>query len=881
MNDAARQANSRGGGFLSRIIAATMGWGSPRRRYDWERDPWETFRPDAFRPLDSSERLHRHLSMECEMYSAMPGSREALRLAQRLGIGRFVPCFLLFSDIGATTVRLFPVGNQTPGQVFNRLRYWIDSFYEVNNAILAHWADVETAIEDACRKLRAPVAKVDAWKRERLESWQALQRLSSYMIRFPHASPNITFLKEMSADWELPWEVRNLVNSCLANLESRERQRVEADEVQNWIDRLLHVATDPTKVLHELSDFQRHHHLNLPQSSKALFSAAANMFTVDGPLPTPDQQLFAWWRSEYGRPLSRRQYEKHRLSWASYSKAKYDETAIGRVAKIVGDEFAVVLRTVFSQLVTHTPERAANEVLAELGSHLEVRPGDTSWENSVSQYREFLTKYFTQLKVHMPPWIIEVGNQSNSNLCWGDCIPSVEQRQKTGLNNSLDALPLLNALLQQAVLDWTTNVEKAEATRQKYQQQALTDLTEAIRQWVSSVSLVNADKYSAWLALTSSLSAIRQGMEEKVFTNGRELATASYPGEIFSRKDSSQLMQLLDNYDSAIRSLRFPFETDPDVLKVTLDTLLLGASGITIRDRYEAPIELAKSKVISAVTEAETSARQWPSVKREVATWSPVGLLCSSLSQVVGASRLEELLTVIGVKNVDGALGAVSNRREITLLLDELNVQELLAVERLLTGNNPSAGKQIASKHELYDSVLIALGLVPQPDEGVLVTTNSVVRGKIDSLKDKVARGAFDVFLAHNSQDKPAVLRLGQLLRGQGIYPWIDVEQVPPGRWFQDVIQSAVRSVKAAAVVIGMSGVGRWEVVELRAFVSRCVEHGTPLIPVLLPGVASIPDDLTFLRELNWVKFTHDISEEDGISRLVWGITGEKLVGDS
>jgi hypothetical protein len=146
-------------------------------------------------------------------------------------------------------------------------------------------------------------------------------------------------------------------------------------------------------------------------------------------------------------------------------------------------------------------------------------------------------------------------------------------------------------------------------------------------------------------------------------------------------------------------------------------------------------------------------------------------------------------------------------------------------------------------------------------------------------LSEKVKRGAFDVFLAHNSQDKPAILRLGNQLRSQGIYPWIDEEQIPPGRWFQDVIQSAVRNVKAAAIVIGGSGVGKWEALELRAFVSRCVEHDIPLIPVLLPGASSIPDDLIFLRELNFVKFTDDVTEKDSISKLVWGITGKKPEG--
>ena len=59
----------------------------------------------------------------------------------------------------------------------------------------------------------------------------------------------------------------------------------------------------------------------------------------------------------------------------------------------------------------------------------------------------------------------------------------------------------------------------------------------------------------------------------------------------------------------------------------------------------------------------------------------------------------------------------------------------------------------------------------------------------------KVACDDFDVFMAHNNRDKPLVLELGRRLRAVGIYPWIDIEQIPPGRWFQDVIQSIIPRV--------------------------------------------------------------------------------------
>ncbi len=134
----------------------------------------------------------------------------------------------------------------------------------------------------------------------------------------------------------------------------------------------------------------------------------------------------------------------------------------------------------------------------------------------------------------------------------------------------------------------------------------------------------------------------------------------------------------------------------------------------------------------------------------------------------------------------------------------------------------------------------------------------------------------FDVFLAHNSKDKSDVKFIYKELKLRGLNPWLDDEQIPPGRWFQDIIQDAISKVKSAAIIIGRSGIGRWQVVEIRAFVSRCVEFEIPVIPVLLPGVDELPSNLLFLRDLNYVRFSKNLNEVDVLAALEWGITGKK-----
>jgi hypothetical protein len=134
----------------------------------------------------------------------------------------------------------------------------------------------------------------------------------------------------------------------------------------------------------------------------------------------------------------------------------------------------------------------------------------------------------------------------------------------------------------------------------------------------------------------------------------------------------------------------------------------------------------------------------------------------------------------------------------------------------------------------------------------------------------------FDIFLAHNSKDKKEVIKLAEQLKLRDLKPWIDTEQIPPGKFFQEGIAGAIPKVKSAAIIIGPNGLGKWQSLELKTFISRCVEEDIPVIPVLLPGVETFPVNLLFLKELNWVKFSENIEEKEGLDRLIWGTTGKK-----
>jgi hypothetical protein len=133
----------------------------------------------------------------------------------------------------------------------------------------------------------------------------------------------------------------------------------------------------------------------------------------------------------------------------------------------------------------------------------------------------------------------------------------------------------------------------------------------------------------------------------------------------------------------------------------------------------------------------------------------------------------------------------------------------------------------------------------------------------------------FDVFLAHHSGDKVLVHQISNKLKQHGLRPWIDEEQIAPGRSFQQAIQQAIPTVKVAAIILGVNGVGSWQEWEIQTFFSQCVNKGKPVIPVLLPGVSEVPESLPFLQQLRWINF-NNTEDATALELLVWGITGIK-----
>ena len=79
----------------------------------------------------------------------------------------------------------------------------------------------------------------------------------------------------------------------------------------------------------------------------------------------------------------------------------------------------------------------------------------------------------------------------------------------------------------------------------------------------------------------------------------------------------------------------------------------------------------------------------------------------------------------------------------------------------------------------------------------------------------------FDVFLCHNSEDKPAVRKIAEKLSKKNIKPWLDEADIRTGGFWHTAIGQQIETAKAAAVFVGESGVGPWQYREIIAFSRR------------------------------------------------------------
>lgn len=797
--------------MLRRIVASVAG-----HALDFEDEEWRGLRPDLLRPLRSAREIERHLDWRVDMCTAMPGTGEAMRFAQRLGIGRELPCMVVFTEIGELHVDVFPVSDLTPDEIFLHARGWIDEFYSRNRGKIEHWGQVEKQVGYLAQQADATVWAIRRWRDERLSSWKSLTAIAD-AIRTLETAESSVWVKaagEIATDYALDQSFRSVMASLRDAMNRLDEERVAARGLADLGGEVS--ACTSSK---DLSLLLRRVRQRLPESvsTPTLREAIADIKPV--PDDDPVAELREWWIGAGVLDMSFANFRKARVAWVSGPR-------IGN--RRARDEYTAMRDALNALQLGADPDEGAGVAVTALAICCGLKADSASFLSASAEYRRRLSEVLRALASTVPQWL-------PATVTLGEVVPIGEDLSR-GAKQVLDSRPVLARSVYSARLKGTSEAGKARVASVATWRAAVVEELRLLSDETRQVEVTRNLRDNALVQLL----ALRARVEVEALASssrGPELPTA------IDRTLAAKLHRALDEYQQVTTTIEFPYRDDRRMRRVRTQVSPESAAGVE-RETTDPAVSL-KARLRKAEDIDTTRVSEQENALRCVKNASPAIRLETALRSSLTAHRFAEVAHELPAAYLD---------HRIPALLESLAQIEL--------GLLASALKCPAT----VDDVLVSVGLYLGPDASEHDDDAARV------LAAKVRSEQFDVFLAHDSDDKEAVLEIARHLRRRGIHPWVDVEQIHPGELWQAALQTAIPRVKAAAVVLGRHGVGRWQDVEIRALMNECVERKMRLIPVLL-GESEIPQDLLFLKQLHAVRFAKGTADVQAVAELSWGIS--------
>jgi len=143
---------------------------------------------------------------------------------------------------------------------------------------------------------------------------------------------------------------------------------------------------------------------------------------------------------------------------------------------------------------------------------------------------------------------------------------------------------------------------------------------------------------------------------------------------------------------------------------------------------------------------------------------------------------------------------------------------------------------------------------------------------------DKDLSGGSRVFLCHNTKDKPEINRIRSLLEGRKIRTFMDQYDFKSFGLWEQQLKSEIKNFQTAAIFLGKSGLGPWQIKEIEMFFSELKRNpeNRRIGLVLLPGCFdSLQDEVIKqwpeLGKWQWTNFSQDIP--DPVECLISGVS--------
>jgi len=125
------------------------------------------------------------------------------------------------------------------------------------------------------------------------------------------------------------------------------------------------------------------------------------------------------------------------------------------------------------------------------------------------------------------------------------------------------------------------------------------------------------------------------------------------------------------------------------------------------------------------------------------------------------------------------------------------------------------------------------------------------------------------VFISYSSKDSSTAKNIAEMLRDNGIEPWLAEDQILPGDKISEKIQKAIKGSEYFVVLLSQNSLkSKWVSTELGAALSKAAgKTGSRIIPVILDDV-QLPTDI---RDILYIDLRQNF--KDGIEKVVSAVS--------
>jgi hypothetical protein len=629
-----------------------------RRMYN---DHWRDLTPDPMIIIDAPERT-RELSFDVKNNTAMPGIGESMRFAARLGIGRHVPCFVFFTDIGELTIDVFPVGNLSAYEAYNQMRVWIDGFYQDNQVSLNKWNQVEQDIISFINSINQPLRNLKNWIDKSEELWNELRLVAQTIVKLRKLGQETASHKPLIDNINSPsLRCNSILATYRTHLKSiyskREKDQLEQEHLETVINRLKTIS-DSTEIYNELL-----HIVGQPLASQALEilkKAIQSINELTGNLLFIENQLFQWWEN----------IQRHIPSFKKFKKAHRNN----RVNENIQSKYNDFIKSVFDLSFSDTPE-----ILLEKTKLLSDKCG-----LDFSEYSLQLVPFFTELHTNVPKWI------NGANLKISDLIPF---QSRGSINFSVILTKIgddhpINKMIREKMMIGEMLRSETERKVLQCRDEALTKLIK-LKEQPLDISTEEKEAHSACLR---NMYNLRNEIEKELTNLANSSSSPNKSLRLVEPKDIQEFLKLLNEYKENVNNFVYPYKQDRRVQEVNLTDPFPQIFELELREHQPSisqtrPREL-ETKLEQTIPDSQSGVKLLQDIREMSFTITPKARLANEISKIKPISNILENL-------------------EETL--SELNDNELKVVSNSIA----KLDTVIASRSEILDIILAIVGLLP------------------------------------------------------------------------------------------------------------------------------------------------------------------------